>query len=237
MKGFRPLVGKPKKCTVRRDGKKWIAQVCCDVGPAPEKVAVETAVGIDVGLTTLVTLSDGQEIQNPRWIRKHERRIAEANRSLARKQSRSKNLLKAREVLRRAYQRVANARTNYLHHASKWLIDQYDLIAHEDLKIQQMTRSRFAKSIMDAAWSTLLYQLRYKAESAGTYVVAVNPRGTTQRCSNCGERVPKDISQRQHSCPNCGLVLGRDHNAALNILALGQSAAREIPARFQGKVT
>ena len=224
-RGGRPIQGRAKLCTVKRDGKRWTASVVCDIGPAPEKVAVSRAVGIDVGLTTLATLSDGTEIQNPRWTRKHEVRIAAANRALARKKRGSHNRIKAREALRRAHQRAANARLNYIHHASKWLVSNYDLIAYEDLNIQGMSQGRLAKSIMDAAWGILLYQLRYKAESAGTHVIAVNPRGTSQRCSGCGETVKKTLWQRTHSCPHCGLELGRDANASRNILALGISVA------------
>jgi putative transposase len=82
-----------------------------------------------------------------------------------------------------------------------------------------------AKSIMDAAWAILLFRLRYKAESAGVYAIAVHPRDTSQICSACGEKVPKELSQRWHDCPHCGLTLNRDHNAGPNILALGMSAA------------
>jgi putative transposase len=223
-------------CTVKRDGKRWTASVVCDIGQAPEKQAVSRAVGIDVGIAALATLSDGQIIENPRWTRKHEMRIATANRKLALKQKRSKNRLRAREALRRVHQRAANARRNFTHHASKWLVSNYDLIAFEKLNIQGMAQSRLAKSILDAAWAELIWQISYKAESAGRWAIPVNPRGTSIRCSSCGADVPKTLADRQHICV-CGTSLDRDHNAALNILALGQSAVREIPAECQGVVT
>lgn len=244
-RGGRPIIGKPKVCTVKREGKRWIASVVCDVGAAQEKCVVSKAVGIDVGLTTLVSLSDGTQIENPRWTRKHEARIVAASRKLALKQRRSKNRLRAREALRRAHQRAADARKNYLHHVSKWLIANYDLIAYEDLKIGNMARSAkgtvedpgtniaqkagLNRSIMDAAWGQLIYQISYKAESAGRYAIAVNPSGTSIRCSGCGERVPKTLADRQHNCA-CGVSLDRDHNAALNIRALGMSAAGLEPS-------
>lgn len=224
-KASRAPVGTVKMATIVRRGAKWTARIVCDIGPAPEKRIVTTAVGMDVGLTKLATLSDGVEIENPRWTRQHEGRIARANRVLARKQKRSNNRARAREALHRAHQRAANARNNYLHHVSKWLVGHYDLIAHEALNVKGMAHGNLAKSIMDAAWSILLSQVRYKAESAGVYAIAVNPRGTSQICSGCGQNVPKKLSQRTHSCPQCGLVLGRDHNAGRNILALGISAA------------
>lgn len=214
------LRGTPLELRVKRVGNKWQAQVVCDIGPAPEKRPVSNAVGIDLGLTTLVTLSDGTEIANPRWTRQEENRLADANRSLA-----SKNRLKAKEHLRRVHQRIAGKRRAYLHGVSQQLINSYDLIAYEDLKIRNMVRSNMAKSIMDAAWGELIHQLKYKAEWAGTYAVAVDPRGTTQNCSGCGEKVPKGLAQRRHECPHCGLSLDRDHNAALNVLRLGESLA------------
>jgi putative transposase len=221
-KHHRKYEGTPKTATVKRVGKKWLIRLVCDIGPAPEKRAVSTAVGIDLGLTNFVTLSDGTSIDNPRWTRQHEHRIAEANRMLARKMRGSKNRLSAKEALRRAHQRAADARKNFCHHVSKWLVGSYDLIAHEDLNVKGMVRGHFAKSILDAAWSQLIYQISYKAEYAGRYAIAVNPRGTSIRCSGCGARVEKTLADRQHNCA-CGVSLDRDHNAAINILRLGEA--------------
>lgn len=223
-KGPRHFQGKPKQCNVKRIGERWIARVICDIGNPPEKLSVSTAVGIDVGLTKFITLSDGRAVGNPRWGKKHEDRIARAQRRLFCKKRGSKNRLRAKEQLRRAYQRMADARRNFTHHVSKWLVANYDLIAFEKLNIKGMVRGRLAKSILDAAWNQLLFQVTYKAESAGKWAVPVNPRGTSQQCSGCGETVKKELWQRQHVCP-CGTNLDRDHNAALNILALGRSAA------------
>jgi putative transposase len=226
-KAHRELVGKPKHVTVKRYGSKWVARIVCDIGEAPEKRVVSSAVGIDLGLTTFAVLSDGSEIPNPRFVKHHADRIARAQRSVASKKRRSGNRLRAKEQARRAYQRMADARKNFCHHVSKALVARYDLIVHEDLKIANMAKGHFAKSILDAAWGQLLFQLAYKAEEAGCYLVAVNPSGTTQNCSRCGEKVPKDLSQRQHDCPHCGLSLSRDLNAARNVLALspGRGAA------------
>ncbi len=227
-RGGRQIEGRAKLCTVKRDGKRWTASVVCDIGEAPEKVAVSNAVGIDVGLTNFVTLSDGRSVDNPRWTRKHEARIAAANRTLARKQRRSKNRMRARESLRRAHQRASDARNNFVHHVSKWLVSNYDLIAFEKLNIKGMVRGNLAKSILDAAWGQLLYCVSYKAEGAGRYAIAVNPRGTSIRCSGCGADVRKTLADRQHNCA-CGVSLDRDHNAALNVLSLGISDAGVSP--------
>jgi putative transposase len=223
-KRHREHEGTPKTATIKRIGKKWVVKLVCDLGAAPEKHPVSTAVGIDLGLTNFVALSNGTSIDNPRWTHKHASRIKAANQRLARKVRGSKNRLRAKEALRRAHQRAADARKNFCHHVSKFLVHKYDLIAFEKLNIKGMVRGHFAKSILDAAWGQLIYQISYKAEYAGRYAIAVNPRGTSIRCSGCGERVEKTLADRQHNCV-CGVSLDRDHNAALNVLALGISAA------------
>lgn len=231
MRGGLEIDGDVKTATVKRCGKKWNVSIVCDIGPAPDRCVVSNPIGIDVGLTDLATLSDGTSIGNPRWTRKHAARIATANRTLALKQRRSNNQLRAKEVLRRAHQRAADARKNYVHHVSKWLVENYDLIAYEGLKIVNMAKNhKLAKSIMDAAWGQLIWQITYKAEKAGRWTVPVNPNGTSQMCSGCGVRVPKTLAVRTHSCA-CGLTLGRDHNAGLNILRLGMSLAGSMPSK------
>ncbi len=217
------LRGVPKTLHVIRRGQKWTARVVCDIGPAPEKLPVGNAVGIDLGLTTLATLSDGTQIENPRWTQQKAERLAEANRSLSRKRRGSRNRIKARDRLRRVHQRIAGLRSSYLDCVARWLVEKFDLIAHEKLNIRGMAQSRLSKSIMDAAWRQLIWKLTYKAEEAGKWVIPVKPHGTTQICSGCAEKVPKELWDREHVCPHCGLVLDRDHNAALNILRLGES--------------
>lgn len=216
------IKGQPKTLHVRRCGKMWRAVIVCDIGPAVEKIPVIWAVGIDLGLTTLATLSDGTEVENPRWTKQAQEHLALTNRALARKQRDSRNRAKAREQLRRTHESIQGRRRSYLHSVSRWLISQYDLIAFEKLDIAGLIQKGHAKSIMDAAWNELIWQITYKAEKAGKWAVPVKAKDTTQLCSGCGERVPKKLWQRQHDCPSCGLSLGRDHNAALNILRRGE---------------
>jgi putative transposase len=216
--------GEPVALRIKRRGNKWTAQLVCDIGDAPTKRVVIKTVGIDLGLTTLVTLSDGSEIDNPRWTKREAQRLANAGRTFSAKKRGSNNYAKARERLRRVHQRIAGKRSNYLVGVAKWLVDNHDLIAHESLNINNMVKSYMAKSIMDAAWGQLIWRLKCEAEKAGVTVVRVNPRNTTKACSGCSVLVTKTLADRQHDCPACGLSLGRDHNAALNILALGVSA-------------
>lgn len=222
-KMHRKMVGIPKHCIIKRLVTKWQISIVCKQGSVPDKLPVRRAVGIDVGLTTFATLSDGTEVPNPRWTKQSESEVAACSRALARKKRGSKNRRKAKERLRRAHQCVVNRRLNFCHHVSKQLVSTYDLIAFEKLNIQPMAQGRLAKGIMDAAWGMLLFQLTYKSAEDGKWAVAVNPRGTTQRCSGCGETVHKTLSQRTHSCPHCGLILGRDLNAAHNVLQAGRA--------------
>ena len=234
-KAHRPLIGIPKNVIIKRQGKVWRVSIACEMGEAPERKPIRSAVGIDVGVAQFVTLSDGQAVENPRWLKASEGQLAKANQLLARKKRGSRNRLRARIALGRVHERIANRRKNFCHHVSKWLVEKYDLIAHEDLKIRNMVRGERSlnKSILDAGWNILLTQVTYKAASAGKWVVPVDPRGTSQRCSRCGTTVKKKLSERIHDCPACGLSLDRDHNAALNILAAGKAAAGLGPSEVQ----
>lgn len=219
----REISGKVRQCTVIRSGGKWSARIVCDAGPAPAKQPVSNAVGIDLGLENFLYCSDGNFVANPRWTAQHAEHIAKTQRALAGKRRDSKNRNKARAALGRVYAKVRNCRSNFTHHVSKRLVSEYDLIAYEKLNIAGMVRSNLAKPILSAAWGQLLFQIAYKAEQAGRYAIAINPRGTSQRCSNCGAVKKKELSERWHSC-DCGAELHRDHNAAINVLALGQRA-------------
>ena len=220
--------GTLKQLVVKRRGSRWAATITCEIGPAPKKVVASSAIGIDLGLTALATLSDGSEIKNPRWMRREEEHVAAANRALSRKVEGSRNRLKAKQRLHGIHQRIRGLRRSYLHQISTLLVTNYDLIALEKLNIRGMARGNFAKSIMDAAWGELVWQITYKAESAGKWAVLVNPKGTTQRCSRCGAIVPKTICDRRHDCPKCGLSLSRDHNSAREVHALGESAVERM---------
>jgi putative transposase len=197
---------------------KWFAQVVADDGQSPPALQpVKSAIGIDVGLTSFATLSTGEKVENPRFYRKMERKLARQQRSVSRKVKGSSNRRKAVRRLQGIHAGIADARNNFTHHLSKMIVRTNQLIAVEALVIRAMVRGRLSKSILDAAWGQFIFQLTYKAEEAGCQVVKGNPRGTSQECSNCGEIVAKDLSVRVHKC-SCGLTLDRDHNAAINIL-------------------
>jgi len=224
----RPLEGKTKTCCVRRTSAgKWFVTFSCEVEATP-LVATETAVGIDVGLEKFATLSTGDQIANPRFFRSDERNLARAQRRLAKEPRPVKGeratleRRKRRTVVARIHERIANRRANFAHQESRKAVNTYGVIAVEDLSINRMMHNHcLAKSIHDAAWRQFIAYLTYKAEDAGRRLVAVNPAYTSQTCSQCGYRARKELSERVHRCSCCGLVLDRDHNAALNILRLG----------------
>ena len=218
-RNLRPIDGTVKQLRVVRRADRWFAQLVVekpDMPTPPREIRREA--GLDVGLNSFIRSSDGFNVPAPQFYRKLERKLRRAGRRVSRKRKGSANRRKAVQRLQRVHLRIADARWNFTHHLSKQVVAQYDLIAIEKLNVAGMAQSRLAKSILDAAWGQFLFQLRYKAASAGAKVVEVDPRGTSQECSACGTVVPKDLSVRVHDCPHCGLVLDRDENAARNIL-------------------
>ena len=222
--------GKIKQQRIVLRAGRWFCQLVVDDGrESPQIVPVKSAIGIDMGLKSFAVLSTGEDIPNPRFGRNMERKLARCQRSVSRKNMGSNNRRKAVRQLQRIHLRISDQRWNFTHHLSKRLVAAHQLIAVEKLSILGMVNSgfRLGKSILDAAWGQLLFQLGYKAEEAGCLKVEVEPAGTSQDCSQCGERVQKDLSVRVHRCQHCGLVLNRDVNAAKNILA---RAIRSAPA-------
>lgn len=192
------------------------------------------ATGIDLGLNTLVALSDGQTIDNPRWYRTAEAKLVSAQRVFSRRRKFSGRWRRQARNVARLHAKIANQRRDFQHKLSRQLVNTYRLIAVEDLNVNGLARSTLAKSVHDAGWGQLLMFLAYKAEEAGSQVVAVAPRMTSQICSACGGLVPKDLAVRVHVCPECGLTLDRDVNAARNILALALlQTARTEPSVIQ----
>ncbi|HEY7350067.1 MAG TPA: transposase [Ktedonobacterales bacterium] len=176
-------------------------------------------VGIDVGLKAFYTDSDGQQVANPRYLRKAETKLKRLHRRVSRTVKRSKNRKKAIKRLAKGYLKVSRQRKDFACKQAGALVKSSDFLAYEALSITRLVKNHhLAKSISDASWGLFLGWLRYYGSLHGIPVVAVSPRFTTQDCSGCGFRVQKSLSTRTHVCPTCGLVLDRDHDAALNIL-------------------
>jgi putative transposase len=186
-------------------------------------------VGIDMGLKSFYTDSEGATVANPRFLRKAEKKLKRLHRLVSRKQKRSKNRRKAIKRLAKGYLKVSRQRKDFAAKTAGALISSHDLIAYENLQIANLVKNHhLAKSISDAAWGQFLDWLKYYGQIAGVQVIGVSPRFTTQDCSGCGERVWKSLSTRTHVCPSCGLVLDRDHNAALNILESALRTAGQV---------
>jgi len=220
----RPYSGVVKGVLITRSGDNWyvIIQAEQDVSE-PKKEG--RSVGIDVGLDSFAVDSDGRVIENPRFYEHSRDRIKKLQQSVARKQRFSKNWKKAKGKLEKAYDHITNQKNDFLHKLSRRYVDTYATICVEDLNIKYLKengKSRgLRRSIHSASWGRFYSYLSYKAESAGTELVKVDPRDTTQMCSNCGSIVKKDLSVRVHNCPYCGFVADRDYNAAVNIHRVG----------------
>ncbi len=230
VKLHREIQGVVKTVTLKREADKWYVVLSCDLGDVKVEPSVNPSVGIDVGLKMFLSKSDGSEPEaNPRYLKTALPVLRCKGRSVARKRKGGKNRKKAVRKLAKVHARVKNLRAEHHHQVALKLVRRYGLIAAESLNIRGMLKNgRLARSISDVAWGNFLLTLRSKAESAGVAFVEVNARGTTQECSACGQVVPKDLSQRWHSC-SCGCSLDRDENAARNILARGL-LARTGPA-------
>src|SRR5712692_6470073 len=181
-------------------------------------------VGIDVGLKAYYTTSSGHTVENPRHYRKAEKRLKRLHAHVSRKQKKSKNRKKARKLLAKAHLKVQRQREDFARKTASTLITSHDLIAYEHLQIRNLVKNHhLAKSIHDAGWGQFLRWVNYYGTLHEIPVIAVAPQYTSQDCSACGTEVKKSLSVRTHSCPGCGLVMDRDQNAALNILAKATS--------------
>ena len=211
---------KIKTCTIKKEGTKWFAVFTCQFNqPIPEKKPISNAIGIDLGLTNFAVLSNGEEIANPKYLKQSETKLKEIQSKYSKGKSK-----KVKRQFGNLHRKIANQRKDFQHKLSRKMVDTFDLIVYEDLKVKQMiddNKYNLQKHISDASWSQFISMLTYKAEDAGKYCVAVNPKGTTQKCSSCDTIVPKSLYERSHKCPTCGLSISRDYNAALNIHKLG----------------
>ena len=226
----RPLEGKVKTCTIKREGEDWYVIFSCIVEKEINKQNETKAIGIDVGCIDFSTMSDGNTVKNPHFLRKSEQEL----KTIQSKYSKMKHLpkedkkkVKTKRKLVSLHCKIKNQRKDFLHKLSRKIVDDYSIICVEKLSVKEMLKDnwrRLNKSIIDSGWTTFRQMLNYKAEEAGSVVVEVNPRYTSQICSSCGTKVKKELSERQHSCNICGLEISRDLNAAKNILRIGMDS-------------
>ena len=184
--------------------------------------------GVDVGLKEFLTTSEGETVAIPQHYRSSQKRLRVIQKRVSRRKKGSNGRLKAIKQLGKQHHKVADKRKDFHFKTANWLLSKYDVVAHEELNVKGLARTRLAKSVLDAGWSSFLSILTNKAENAGLLVVPVSAHNTSQDCSNCGEKVPKKLHIRWHDCPHCGCSLDRDHNAAINIKnrAVGHSVLK-----------
>jgi putative transposase len=187
---------------------------------------VSQSVGLDAGISSLITLSTGEKIANPKHFDHYYKQLRRAQKSLNRKQKGSRNREKARLEVARIYQKISNARKDHLHKLTTRLIRENQTIAVESLAVKNMVKNhKLARSISDAGWGELVRQLEYKAQWYGRTLVKIERWfPSSKRCGNCGhvvERMPLNV--REWDCPKCGAHHDRDVNAAQNILAVGHT--------------
>ncbi|MEG5137299.1 MULTISPECIES: RNA-guided endonuclease InsQ/TnpB family protein [unclassified Microcoleus] len=218
---YQPTQIKRVRLVKRADG--YYVQFCIQVDRSEAIETTGKATGLDVGLKEFYTDSNGIAVENPRFLRKAERRLNKAQRRVSKRVKGSKNRGKARVILGRHYLRISRQRKDHAVKLARYVIQSNDCVAYENLRIKNMVKNHcLAKSINDASWYQFRVWMEYFGKVFGRIMIAVPPQGTTQECSSCGTVVKKSLSTRTHAC-KCGCVLDRDHNAAKNILSRGLS--------------
>jgi len=239
----REILGKIKTTTIKKSstGKWYVCFSCDEIIPnvLPENIF---AIGIDVGIENFATFSNGDVLQNPRFFREEEAELARAQRKLSSFKEFNSEREKSKKVVARIHERISFKRQNFIHQEARKIVDNFGTICIEDLCITNMSKAPkpkidkvtnfylpngaaqkagLNKSISDVAWGMFAQSLVSKAGEAGRKLVKIDPKNTSQICSNCETTVPKKLSMRVHNCDKCSTILHRDHNAAINILRLG----------------
>ncbi|MFL5663119.1 MAG: RNA-guided endonuclease InsQ/TnpB family protein [Ktedonobacteraceae bacterium] len=246
-KKARPPVGEMKTCTIKREGIHWYIIFTCELEQEIIYHPVSEAVGIDLGVVHFATLSDGSTIEIPRHLRQSENKLKKSQEALSRKKRGSKRRRKAAQHVGKVHRHIARQRTDFHHKEARKLVTKYQTIVFEKLQPAHMSKrpkpkqdeatgqylpngasakAGLNKSILDAGWGRFQQICVSKAECAGSRVLFVSPKYTSQICSGCGAVVKKERSERWHDC-SCGCSLDRDHNAAMNILRIGLEAIKK----------
>jgi putative transposase len=240
----RKVRGRVKTIQIKRAGRRWMLVLSCDDVPTSPLPATGRKAGIDLGIVSFATTSDGEHVDNPRWGRTAAERLTAAQQRLTRAKRRSKNRDCKRETVAARHRKIANQRKDFHHKQARALVGRYDLLVVEDLQIANMLRrakpvpdpdnpgqylangarakSGLSRSISDAGWGLFVSILRAKAEDAGRTWIEVDPRHTSDRCENCGHAAPENrVTQAEFRCAACGHTAQADEHAARNVLRAG----------------
>lgn len=217
------LPGTPKSVTISRDGDHWYAAIKVELDADWKYTNAcenQEVVGIDLGVKSLATLSDGPTIENPKWLQRYERKLKRLQKSLSRKKKGSKNRQKARAKLARQHRKVRHARQDFIHKMTSDIVSKCRYIVIEDLNVKGMlSNRRLAGHIASASFGEIRRQLEYKAELSGSTVLVVDRFfPSSKMCSLCGHVYSElTLSDRKWECPDCGYRHDRDINAARNL--------------------
>jgi putative transposase len=240
----RPVAGRVKTIQIKRQGRRWMLVLSCDDVSTNPLPATGRQAGVDVGIVSFATTSDGEHVDNPRWGRAAADRLATAQQRLQRAKPGSKNRRRRRETVAARHRKIANQRKDFHHKQARNLVGRYDLVVVEDLQIANMMRrakpvadvensgqflpngarakSGLNRSIGDAGWGGFVSILRAKAEDAGRIWIEVDPRHTSDGCEKCGYAAAENrVTQAEFECQRCAHRAPADEHAARNILRAG----------------
>ena len=247
----RPVVGRVKTIQVKHQGRRWMLVLSCDDVPRNPLPATGRQAGVDVGIVSIATTSDGEHVDNPRWGRAAGERLTAAQQRLARAKRRSKNRECKRETVAARHRKIASQRKDFHHKQARALAARYDLLVVEDLKIANMLRrakpvpdpdqpgaflsngarakTGLNRSISDAGWGRFVSILRAKAEEAGRTWIEVDPRHTSDGCEKCGYAAAGNrVTQAAFDCQRCSHRAAADEMAARNILRAGLALHTQV---------
>ena len=217
--------GKLKNIIVLRKPSSWYVLLQIDLPEQMVEKSINSPVGVDIGISHALTLSDGTTFDSPKYLQASLRKMRVLQHSVSRKKKGSKNQHKAIQKVACLHEHIANQRQDFWHKTTRQLVNTYGVVVLEDLSLKFMLQnSNLSRAAHDVGLGMFRTILNYKAINAGVEIVTVNPHNTSQMCSGCGSIVQKSLNVRVHSCPDCGLMIDRDLNAARNILELGRSS-------------
>lgn len=228
----RPIEGTIVQVTIKRQGKHWFVAIVCEIEKNVIPVIPRDIVGIDVGINSLAVLSTGESIENPRFLKAKQRKLAREQKKLSKKQKGSNNFKKQAQKVAKIHIDIRNSRHDFLQKVTTTIVKNHDGFALEDLTISGLMKNhKLAQSIADASWNTFISMIQYKAEWHGKPFVKIGKFvPTSKTCSTCGSKQEMPLNIRTFKCDNCGLVIDRDINASLNIRVAGHAMLKACGA-------